>query len=637
MKRLNSEYFEKYRDSEMLYNKIDYTNFNIDKFNGKYSIVELLYTPNEDDDKKYIDFESEIFGELNKEGDFLSVSFAGGRRVYLLMYKDNNFDWSDFLEREEYEKFSKKNIYISELTKNNEDEKWKLDIAYNLLLNALPGDSEKLNKLKEKVFNINGKLYVYAKKIGQQIITMNYFVRDGLFIREQQSFVPEKHGKNKENKRYIMADGDNDTVIIQRKYGKNNIINGKKGKLYVKGSFGKKDIKYDHLYLNEKKDISKVELLHNLIEDFNYKYNKFDEIAKLEFIKLPVKIMDIDNLLKIESEKLEDFKEIGKINLLIADDVKIENSKINEIVELIKTDGISVELSDEFDKKGKNMIIIHDKSYYEDSDTEDIKLEFPRDAVTQAITIENLNKKELKNIIRKSLSEIVIKDGLNKRRIKKWKFGDVEFYLGIRNKTELGEIPKHILMKIKSDGSFYIIEDGEQIGIKYTKYINSEEFKKKNGEYKDGNVCIVCKNGNINQIVHTNYIPILDKETKEKHIKESKDAKIKTRTRNKVYKHNKLAFPYIGKSVMVIDNAIHYTVGLDDNPKISTPTINNIYKIKQLLNYEDEESKLIPEILDMLKYEHIRENSTESVRPFPFKYMMEYIRINNPGKNIYLR
>ena len=173
------------------------------------------------------------------------------------------------------------------------------------------------------------------------------------------------------------------------------------------------------------------------------------------------------------------------------------------------------------------------------------------------------------------------------------------------------------------DGTFDITLDPEKIDLyKYRKYLSK----------KDKCICIVSKGDKCNMIEHTDYLPIVDydkiKELEQRSIEKGNAT---TRVKDESAKKDGFTHPYFGKSVMVIDDELHYCVGESDLQYFQKKMCN-IYRLKVL-----DDSDYIYEILDMLEDPHVRSNLSESVRPYPFKYMMEYIRLYNPGVYFYLK
>lgn len=633
-----NNYFKNYADAEILYNKLDFANFSVENFNKHYTIGQLRYTSPEND---YINFEAKILNSLIEKNTILSVSFVGGKSLYFLVEKNTDIDFSDVDPENE---FVYSPMIITEEDKNTNH--WKMTVAFNLLLNALAKHSKDSS-------NLNGHFYSFVTKEGSQIITICYFAKNGILYREQQSFIPYKYYTPQKNvkapTKYLIKRGTNNSRILFKAYYE-DITDDNREEIYIKKSFKKYEVPYDHLSLSNKNSNTRINILHRLISDFNSAYKN---IAKLEFCKINAKAKRIKSVGNIKEEKINNLKGINQLNLVITGDINSNHDNIKRLLDFYKSLDLEVTLSSDIDPKIYNIAVIHEKKYYEDSNKKDIKLEFPRNAIIQCITIENIdnikkpknpkNPEKAEKKVRKRiadiglhlLNELLIKKELKEKKIERWKHGNFEFYLGLIHKSQLGEEPKHLLMRIHDDGKFEIIENPEEIGIQYTKHIL--ELKNKKDKYKNGNICIVRKGKDFNQIQHTEYIPIMDMDNKNELEKKSGDASYTTRCKKQIYLNDKMTYPYVGKIVMVLDDMIHYTVGYENEIQQKIAKVNNIYSIKLNSSLDDNEeiSSFIPEILDMLEDYYIRSNNTETVRPYPFKYLMEYIRIQNPGADLY--
>lgn len=643
-KEMLEKYFPQYKESSMYYNAIDYSAFDIDKFNEKYKVICIAYIG----DKKTLDMGHAILEDLAEQDRIVSVSYILGKRVYLLMEKNSNFDVAAFCRKEKYDEFEVDTSFqIDKISVKKAP--WKLDVAFNLLLNALPNICKL--EFSEGVSNLNGSLYMYARadKIGKgnarKIGTIKYFVRNGLLCYQLQSFIPLKYSRKKDKIKtlYVLKNGNNNTKKIFKTYiGKERKT---EDELYVKEAIGVFRLDYDYRTIKHKRN-SRIDLFHDLVDNFNY---YFEDFAKLKFKRLSARFKQLAKLEAVKETKAIEWKCLEKVNIVFAKDMKgisAVSKGVAEFIKVLETLGVKVDIVEDFSFTEANIAIIHDKEFYAEpinKDKEDLKHNFPVEAVIQSVTINSLlnyakKKNGIINLAKKILSEIVIKTELRDRKFWTWEFGECEFYLGMRNKKELGPIPKHVLMKVSENGTFVITDDIDDISDDYTEQINSSSFEKNRG-FSDGNVCIVYKNGNMNAIEHTDYIPIMDRDKKMWVNEETKKLNQPTRTYKGEFKNDKEAYPYLGKIVMYIDDVLHYTVGGANNPKQTVDAINNIYKIQQLdvkrENGEIVKSSLIPEILDMLENYHVRSNSTESVRPYPFKHLMEYVRLHNPGKVLY--
>ncbi len=86
------------------------------------------------------------------------------------------------------------------------------------------------------------------------------------------------------------------------------------------------------------------------------------------------------------------------------------------------------------------------------------------------------------------------------------------------------------------------------------------------------------------------------------------------------------------------DNEKMVISDIEINLAATSYTIDTLEKLRALYGEENEKgenSKFICEILDMLRSPFVRSDNTESVRPYLFKYLLEFARIENPGVNLY--
>lgn len=603
MNNIFSDNFSDYMDSEILYNRLDFSGLDIEAFNNKYEIKELKYNG----DDYWAHFESGILDDIAEKSKVKSVRYNRGKCVYILMEKDSDFNFDNLFNDEKFEKYSFKDFHINEEDKYNK-EPWKISIVYNLMLNTLA-------RTADKTVNYSGQLFQCVSQKKSEIIGFVYAVRDGIMTYQQQTFTKYNENCGADKAAYRIVSGTNGTKLFRREYKDLS-------ECYVRGSHKVNRMKYDNLYVDRTN--TKVDFFNKIFSAFNY---AFKGIAEIKFLKLPVKYKPIESVASTKNMKLKDFEELGTINFMVMNDINPNVKSISTLKETLVDAGVKLEYNNEFNRSMPNIVVIHNKQYYDEEKIEDVKKSFPKEYIIQSVTIETLEDmkadKSINAIAFKMLSELIIKRDLMNNFIPEWKYGPFEFYLGIRNRTSLGDEAKHVLMRIDDRGNFNIIDDPVEIGSNFTKYINGTKFKKNNKYFKNGNVCIVKKDNNMNSIYHTDYFPLMDYEQK------CMLDEIANRTRSKAadYKHNKLLYPYVGKILMDIDGKVNYAIGLADNFQPSVANNSNIYCIDPI-NNEENSSDFIVEIPELLESIHVRGNSTESVWPFPFKYLMEYIRIH---------
>ena len=614
MSNILNNSFKDYMDSEILYNRLDLSGINIDAFNNKYKVIVLIY-----DGKDYkAQFSTGILEKVAEKNKILSVRYDFGNRMYILVEKEDYYDVKKIFNDEKFENYSQEDFIVTEDDKKDNSNLWRICVLYNLLLNSLA-------RTEKDASNFNGQLEQCVFQTSKKVINFIYYIKNGIMTYQQQSYkkYDEKYDKGKEV--FKIVSGTNGTKIVSREF-KNF-----KG-CYVKGTYNKiHRLKYDNLYVDKKN--TRIDFFNKIFYAFNY---TFKGIAEIKFIKLPVKYKQIETVASKKDEKLQAYYDLGTVNFMVMDDIDLKSRSIVNFKNAIKDMGIETEDNTSFKTDMPNIVIIHNKDYYDKNKIEDIKKDFPTDCIIQSVTIETLNDNindSISAISYKVFSELIIKRDLMKSFIPGWKYGPLEFYLGIRRRRSFGnDDAKHVLMRIDDKGRFTLTEDLIEIGSDYTKYINGIGFKKRDGKgLNDGNVCIVKKGNDMNYIYHTNYFPLLDYEQKCKLDKQAN----KTRSKAAEYKHNKLLYPYVGKVLMEIDGKVNYAIGLPDNFQTSIANNCNIYCIEPIKN-EEYSSDLIVEIPELLESIHVRGNNTESVWPFPFKYLIEYLRINYKATDIHL-
>lgn len=607
IEKLNDNYY----DSEMLINEIVNSSLDLDIFNEKYEIYTLKYIGND----IWIDFNAKFFDRLDNEKIVEAVNFMGGKKtVNILMKKGNKININNILSQEEQKDYKIEPFFVEELDKQLCVD--KMDVVYGLLFNNLP----KCQENNKNFSNTKGQLYLYIpvnrKKIAEgQYIAMNIKVKNGLVLREQVSFFEfdENNKMHKNRAKYSLEEGPKNTILIKAYEGK--------GVAYIRrGNINKKVlIPIDNLIMNND-DYTKMQMYNELSDAFNYVYKDF---VKLEYRKVPIKRMLIENYEKVKNKKKEEIKKLENVyyvKLETPNDEESKNEKVfeKELLELYP----KLKYRDNIVEDALNIVLIRDKDYYEANNLRDIKLDLPKNEVIQCATLDTIKSKRIDAFnpyVLHIYNELFVKSELHKHFIERWNSGEMEFYIGIKKKIEKEYEEFHCLMHIFEDGTFKITSDIDEIDKdSYRKYLNDFKFS--------GEVCIVKKGDNYNRIYHTDYMPMFDVEKVKELIEYSKATNNKvTRKKDKKSKLNGLLYPYLGKSIMEIDGKLHYCVGKD----------NVIYKQMQMCNiYRVDpvgKSEVIYEIFDLLDDIHVRGNSAGSVRPYPFKYIMEYIRINNPG------
>ncbi|MGY3725355.1 hypothetical protein SAMN05421767_1433 [Granulicatella balaenopterae] len=610
---------EEYHDRQMLINELVYDDVDIECFNKEYDIYELQCIK----EKPWINFDAQLFDRLDDLNAVESVSFLGGSKAYILMKKFQPITMNDFLTNEEQVDYQFNTFELNELDKQYKPV--KLDIMYTLLLNAL----SKYQGEHETYSNVKGHLYLEVltdeEKNGQHIL-MEISVKNGLLNRKQWSLCEYDDNAlwQKNKPKYTLKEGPGTAMLVKKYKGE--------GKAYVIGAppyNSRTIILVDQLVLKDKKH-TKVEMYEKLTKSFNNRYSKF---AKLDFQCHNVKTKEIEKFGKVKSKKKDIIEKLGKVYYVHFEEAQTENEINNEkeLIKQLKTLCPVVKEVKHIKKDALNIVVIHNSEYYQQRGQTDRKLKINKNIITQCITCESLDcslkEGKIHNLALHLLNELCVKKELYQRKIERWNYDAMEFYLGMKTKGDKNKNEEyHCLMKIAKDGSFTITSTIEDIDKNhYRKYLNEINYQ--------GNVCIVKHGEDYNRIYHTDYSPMIDYQAVEDLEKQSKEkGNTVSRIKSKVAVRDGLAYPYYGKSVMVIDNQLHYCVGESDGGLMyDVKTMCNIYRLEQM-----DGSNIIYDILDLLEDIHVRCNSIAGVRPFPFKYMLEYLRINHVGKSFIL-
>ena len=673
LKKKNSfleKYFKDYAESDFYLNEIDYNLFDVEKFNERFKIVKITYDKLDDEgNPKYLSFKSRLFADLIEKEKILSVSYIGGSSVFILLNRKSDFDWYDLadyleerdpnFEREyysyEFVEIKPMDVYHKMQLLNERrvaankksfcyyddiENRRLMDTVYRLLLNALA--RKKGSEFDDGVSNVDGQLYLYVDRDRTYIRTLNVTAKDGLLdfkVVTFKKYEPKKDNvteeddnsdKNadKENSdkskkpldKYKLICGTNDSVKLERCFEPFD----KSDKIFIQKSKpnSRHVVHFDNLSLNEKK-ANKIEIIHNLIDDFNHEYKG---ISELGFIKrdLRFKVIRHNNVAK--KDACLDYKTLESINVVAWDDVDIDSKDADIFLNNLKRPEFELNVSDitrELNPNIPNIVIIQDAQYYEDSKKRDTKLDIPTNILHQCVTVNNIRKSG-DSIVRKLLSELYIKKDLINRNIAKWSFGEYEFYLGMKIKIRKDEYKElHCIMKIDAAGNFEFIDEKSMIDEIYT--LELGKFK------RTGNICIIKKGDKINEIEEMDYILMPEKDAVESLDNESIEIGIKSRSRCREDLDKKLVYPYQDKIVFMLNDDIHYSIGKSNYAMQSNlDKLNRVYRIISLNDKLDTDSKYILEIIDMLDNFHVRSNNSESVRPYPFKYILEYLRMKYP-------
>lgn len=503
-----------------------------------------------------------------------------------------------------------------ELTKNLNDEKLsikKIDpnnipsyLLFRLFLYSLNNfESDKLS-----FNNLTGKFYIYnpawMKKNRSSFIAIGINVDQNMNITlEAATFAKlslfKENKKLNEYPKYIFANKNNalkrvfDKKVYEEIYIKKGIFNKKAEIPFL--SLDQKNVRdskvfflYYVLDLMSKKcsdylsfSFSGIDVLSTIGTE---KDNNFIDVASREFSRQDVTFVNLTS----ESEYIEEFKDLVKA---ICCKVEIK-SLIGEAINDSTT----------------NIVLIHNKEFYEQNKYQDLYKSFNRKTVIQCITVEDSAEKIIDDneaIINSIIKEVVIKnDIINKGKISLDDWNSYGFETDyIFGKEKDG---KHYFMIVHPDGSFCFYNKTNDLTLFNVDILNdcSDYLTDNKGKEK---TIIANQEGDINVITRTNRFPLPDKEIFElptiSRSREAREKYFSGLVDITLYKQNEKT--YYSSSIK----------GSGMQAKIiRAPHLYEVDVVKG--------KNIMPDILAMLSVTFVKYKSF-TVLPYPIKYLNEYI------------
>lgn len=307
-------------------------------------------------------------------------------------------------------------------------------------------------------------------------------------------------------------------------------------------------------------------------------------------------------------------------SIKVVDDVGTDISKnycdkIRDlIIETYGSENVNVSLSKKADKESINIVVIHNKDFYVES--EDVYSK-KHAGIVQHVTMEDFLD-SAKYAIKTVINESLIKKDLNEGIISlfPWKDfgfnGDISF--GIRIADE-NKIDRYFFMKISSDGSF-VFKEQELNLFEMTEYYDLVDIYETDNSINSIKGIIKDEYGNINIIRDTGLFTLpeidmisdeLKKGNNKLRGKESRDMLLSGVLDLKMFKK---------------DGKLYYFSGIVGNGMRAK--VENSSNIRILETYKDSEI-IIDELLPLMDTSIIR-NGQLTVLPFPFKYLREYVK-----------
>lgn len=326
------------------------------KFN--YSVIDIQYdffTVTTTD--KYISGGAYILDKPVTALKAESVSFDGGRSLFV-MFKKNTITLYDFVEQIEDEKLSAKKI------KSTDIKDYVLFRLFLFSLNNFENDELKFN-------NITGKLFICSNKWMRK--NREAFKALSLNVNSEMNFICEavsfalfsKFGKNEKVKDYAKYELSNKNNALKRVLQAES-----KDNVYIKHALNGR--KAELSFLN----ISQEELHNNKVYYIYYVLdllkNKFNGLFELDFAT-------IDMLQSIGTTKGNDFieKAIAELQEKPLNFVNMTKGSeyADDFMDLVERlflrIGINGTVLDKVKSGANNIVLIHNKEYYEQNGYED--------------------------------------------------------------------------------------------------------------------------------------------------------------------------------------------------------------------------------------------------------------------------
>ena len=271
---------------------------------------------------------------------------------------------------------------------------------------------------------------------------------------------------------------------------------------------------------------NKVYYLYYVLRLLKSKYSKL-----MEFL---FDTIEVDKTIGVERDKmfmncaLEEIKEM-EINLVnVVDGAEYEEEFDALIDKIQKTIGVyCINTSKNIEKDKANILLIHNKEYYEQLEYPDPYKNFERSTIIQCVTVEDSAEKIINDneaIINTIIKEVVIKnDILSKKSISLDNWASYDFTCDwIFGKEKDG---KHYFIVIHPNGNFELynkLDDFSSFDIdilnECSDYLTDNKGKEK--------TIVASTNGNINVITRTNRYPLPEEEIFEQEtLSRSKDAR----------------------------------------------------------------------------------------------------------------
>ncbi len=543
--------------------------------------------------EKYIPFGAKCLDF--EDGKVESLAFENGKSLYIMLKKDRltKLELVKFLDNE---KLIVKKVEAADIAK------YILFRLFLYSLNNFTSESLSFN-------NLAGKFYIYKPEWMKK--NRSSFTAIGVNVDSDMNIVLEaatfaKYSLFKKNKKineypkYVFA---NKNCSLKR------VFEIKTDDVYIKkGIYNKKaDVPFFTMSKDDLKK-NKVYYLYYVLDLLN---RKFDQSLDFTFRELHVdKTIGVERDQLFMGSALREMRgmDINFVNCVEGDEYKDEfKSLVDKLQEKVAARSITVGTTIDRDKA--NILLIHNKEYYEQLDYPDPYQTFERTAVVQCVTVEDSAEKIIDNseaIINTIIKETVIKnDVLNKKSISLDDWSSYHFESDwIFGKEKDG---KHYFILIHPDGGYELYNKLDDFSTFDLEILNqcSDYLTDHKGKEK---TIIASTKGSINVITRTNRFPLPSKEIFEQEVlSRSKEAR------------ERFLFGVVDINLYKEENS-YYSVGIKGygmNTKI--PRAPHLYKIDVIVG-----ENIMEDILSTLSTTFVKYKSF-TVLPYPIKYLNEYI------------
>ncbi len=529
-----------------------------------------------------------------------SVVFDNGRYLFI-MFKHGIISKFDLIRELIDEKLTIKQIPSEDI---------KDYILFRLFLYSINNFDSEENKFN----NLAGKLYITQPKW----IAKNYKTFKALNINVDQ----ELH-LTAEATTFTRTDCFTNKNILKdyprysfsnKNFSLKRCLDKELDNTYIRKSlFGKKaEIVYFDFSKNEIMN-NKVFYIYKVLDLLSAKFSKFlsFDFKKINVAKSIGKMRDNDFI-----EKSYQMLKNKQINIINWSNATEYDDEFNDIVSALCNRGLNVIKTNHLSKDSFNLVYLHNKEFYEQNKYKDPYSKFNNDIVCQHITIEDTAEKIVDDndaIINTLIKEYVIKDDIvNKQKISLDNWSALN-YSGslVFAKEENGVI---YLLNVSPDGAISFLKKSNDFSsFKNKLYDKCADYLTDNKS--NDKSLIADDNGNIIVISRTNKFILPSKElltlTSISRSKESRDTYLNGVVDINLYNEGEDQFYNVGIK------------GSGMNTKIVRTS--PIYKVDVIEGENFIESILETMAVPFVKYKNF------TVMPYPFKYLNEYIEMNERG------